>query len=85
MFSAQAAILVANAQAHERAQRLSDGLRGAVRDRDVVSLAKGVLMARHGIDEDAAFGMLLSRSVQEATSLRETARAVAGSAVRRRR
>jgi GAF domain-containing protein len=85
LFSAQAAILVANVQSFERAQRLTEALRQAVHDRDVVSVAKGVLMARHGIDQDAAFGMLLARSSQDAAPLREVARTVAGSAVRRRR
>lgn len=85
LFSAQAAVLVANVQSYERAQRMTEGLRQAVLDRDVVSVAKGVLMARHGIDEGAAFGMLLARSAQEVAPLREVARTVAGSAVRRRR
>jgi GAF domain-containing protein len=85
LFSAQAAVLVANVQAYERAQRLTDGLRQTVRDRDVVSVAKGVLMARHGVDEDAAFGMLLARASQDAAPLREIAHSVAASAVRRRR
>jgi GAF domain-containing protein len=85
LFSAQAAVLVANVQDHERAQRLTDGLRQTVRDRDAVSVAKGVLMARHGVDEDAAFGMLLSRATQDDAPLRDVARRVAASAVRRRR
>jgi GAF domain-containing protein len=85
LFSAQAAILVANVQSYERAQRLTDGLRQAVRARDVVSMAKGVLMARHGIDEEAAFGMLLAHATQDAVPLRDSARAVVDSAVRRRR
>lgn len=85
LFSAQAAILVANVQAHERAQQLSEGLRQTVRDRDAISVAKGVLIARHGIDEDTAFGMLLARAAQDAVPLREAARIVVGSAVHRRR
>jgi GAF domain-containing protein len=85
LFSAQASVLVANVQSYERAQRLSEDLRQTVRDRDVVSVAKGVLMARHGVDEDAAMGMLLSRSTSDTAPLREVARKVAASAVRRRR
>ena len=85
LFSAQASVLVANVQSYERAQRLSEDLRQTVRDRDVVSVAKGVLMARHGLDEDAAMGMLLSRATQDTAPLREVARSVAASAVRRRR
>lgn len=85
MFSAQAAILVANVQAYDRAQRLSEGLRQTVRDRDAVSVAKGVLMARHGVDESTALGMLLARATQDDIPLRETARTVSAAAVRRRR
>jgi GAF domain-containing protein len=85
MFAAQAAILVANVQSFERAERLSEELRQTVRSRDVTSIAKGVLMARHGVDEDTAFGMLLARAAQDAQPLREAARAIADSAVRRRR
>ena len=83
--SAQAAILVANVQTRERARRLSEELRAAVRSRDLVSTAKGVLMARHGIPEDVAFTMLVSRSGEEGGTLAEVARAVVDSAVRRRR
>src|SRR3954452_14772669 len=66
LFSAQAAVLVANVQSYERAQRMTERLRQPVRDRDAVSVAKGVLMARHGVDEEAAFGMLLARGAQDA-------------------
>ncbi|WP_158550692.1 GAF and ANTAR domain-containing protein [Geodermatophilus sp. TF02-6] len=83
--SAQAAILVANVQTRDRARRLSEGLRQAVATRDVVSTAKGVLMARHGVPEDVAFTMLLARSGEKAGTLPEVARAVVDSAVRRRR
>ncbi|MFW3172796.1 GAF domain-containing protein [Geodermatophilus sp. CPCC 206100] len=85
MFSAQAAILVANVQTHDRAHRLSVGLREAIATRDLVSMAKGVLMARHGVTEDVAFGMLLSHSGEQAGTTPDVARAVVDSAVRRRR
>jgi GAF domain-containing protein len=85
LFAAQAAIAVANVQTRERAERLSDGLRQAVRGRDVVNTATGVLMARHGVDQETAFGMLLGQSRQDAQALQEAARSVVGSTVRRRR
>ncbi|MGY1689806.1 GAF domain-containing protein [Geodermatophilus sp. SYSU D01105] len=85
MFAAQAAILVANVQTHERARRLSDGLRSAIGTRDLVSTAKGVLMARHGVSDDVAFGMLVARSGEDGGTLPEVARAVVDSAFRRRR
>ncbi|WP_448623593.1 GAF domain-containing protein [Geodermatophilus sp. URMC 64] len=85
LFSAQAAILVANVQSYERAQRFTAELRQAFRARDVVSIAKGVLMARHGVDEDGAVAMLLARATHDVVLLRDAARAVVDSAVRRRR
>jgi GAF domain-containing protein len=85
LFAAQAALLVANLQTAERAKRLSDGMRQAVSDRDVVSVAKGVLMGRNSIDEKTALRMLISRSQEEGTGVVEAARAVVDSAVRRRR
>jgi GAF domain-containing protein len=85
MFAAQAAILVANMQSYENAHRLSDGLRTAIRSRDVVSMAKGVLMGREVVDEDTAFGLLVARADQSGTTLSEAARAVVDSAVRLRR
>jgi GAF domain-containing protein len=85
LFSAQAALLVANVRTYDRAKRLSQGMREAVTARDIIGTAKGVLMGRHAIDEDAALRMLLARSQQEGAALAEAARAVVDSAARRRR
>lgn len=85
LFSAQAAVLVANVQHHERAQRLSVSMREAFRGRDLVCTAKGVLMGRHAVDEATAFGMLLARGQQDGTTVAQAARAIVDSAVRRRR
>ena len=85
LFAAQAAIFVANVQSSEQATRLSAGMRDAFRDRDVVSVAKGVLMGRHAIDEGAAWKQLLARSQQAGAPVARTAQAVVDSAVNRRR
>jgi GAF domain-containing protein len=85
LFAAQAAMLVAHVQRYEQSERLSGELREAIHSRDRVSLAKGILMGRHGIDEDAALGMLLARCEQDGSALPETASAVVESALRRRR
>jgi GAF domain-containing protein len=85
LFSAQAAILVANVQSYERARRLSDELRMTVRSRDVVSMAKGVLMGRDGVAESTAFAMLRDRAEEDGVSLHDAARAVLDSGARRRR
>ena len=58
LFAAQAAILLANMQSHENATRLSDQLKSTVRGRDVIGMAKGVLMATRGVDETGAFAIL---------------------------
>jgi GAF domain-containing protein len=85
LFSAQAAMLVAHVQRHEQSKRLSDGLRDAIRSRDAVNMAKGILMGRHAIDEDTAFGMLLARCEQDGSTAVDAASAIVDSAVRRRR
>ncbi|MGY1832966.1 GAF and ANTAR domain-containing protein [Geodermatophilus sp. SYSU D01180] len=83
--AAQAALLVTHVTAREQARRASEDLRLAVATRDVVSTAKGVLMARHGVGEETALAMLLSRSGGDAGTLRQAARAIVDSAVRRLR
>jgi len=85
LFSAQAAVLVANVRAYDRAKRLSDGMRQAVRDRDTISVAKGVLMGRDRVDGDTALRLLLSRSERDGTTVAEAARSVLEAVVRRRR
>jgi len=85
LFAAQAAILVGNVQPKDRGKRLSQDMRNAFRGRDVVNMAKGVLMGRNGVDEDAALAMLLARSEQEGITVAEAAQALVASSVRRRR
>jgi GAF domain-containing protein len=60
MFGAQAAVLVANQQTHAQASRLSDGLKETLRRRDVIAMARGLLMGREGVDEEGAFRLLVS-------------------------
>jgi AmiR/NasT family two-component response regulator len=76
---------VANVQSYHRAKRLSEGMREAIHDRDAVNMAKGVLMARSNLDEEAAIGILLQRARQDGTTIGQAAQAVVESAVRRGR
>jgi GAF domain-containing protein len=85
LFAAQSAIFVANLQTRERAQRCSDAMRQAIRGRDSINMAKGLLMGRNAVDEDTAFRALLARAEQEGTSVTRTAQALVESAVRRGR
>ncbi|MCW2684473.1 MAG: hypothetical protein JWP33_2386 [Blastococcus sp.] len=85
LFAAQSAIFVANLRTRERAERLSEGMREAIRGRDAISMAKGLLMGRNALDEEAAFRALLARAEQEGTSVARTAQVLVDSAVRRGR
>jgi GAF domain-containing protein len=59
-FADRAAVLVANARAYERAGRFSAQFKDTLRDRDLITMAKGFLMGRDGLGEDAAFDRLLA-------------------------
>jgi GAF domain-containing protein len=83
MFAAQAAILLANVQSMDSARRLSDGLKDALRSRDVIATAKGIVMAREGIAEELALAVLVASAQREHKTLRDTAHALAKSTVRR--
>jgi GAF domain-containing protein len=85
LFSAQAAVLVANVQAHDRAERLSLGMWAAVHDRDLVQVAKGVLMGRGDLDEESALAVLLRRAEQDGRTVAEVALTVVDPTGRRRR
>lgn len=85
MFAAQAAVLVANVQSMETAQRLGENLRSALRSRDLIGMGKGVLIERDGIDEVKAFAVLVGRSQRENKTLRDVAAELIQSARRRRR
>jgi GAF domain-containing protein len=85
LFAAQSAIFVAHLRTQERAERLSDAMRNAIRGRDAISMAKGLLMGRDAVDEETAFRSLLARAHQDGTSLARAAQAVVQSAVRRGR
>jgi GAF domain-containing protein len=74
LFAEQAAILLANVQSYENARRLSAGLQEALRTRDVIGQAKGILMAQEGIDEAEAFAVLVRASQRSHQKLREVAR-----------
>jgi transcriptional regulator with GAF, ATPase, and Fis domain len=62
VFAAHAALALAGAQLHEHDLADVDGLRQALEARDAIGQAKGILMATHHIDNDAAFGLLRTTS-----------------------
>jgi GAF domain-containing protein len=80
LFAEQAAVLLANVRSHEDARLLSEGLKEALRTRDVIGQAKGMLMVRDGMGEDDAFAVLVRLSQQTNTKLRDVARKLVESA-----
>ncbi|HVW43683.1 MAG TPA: GAF and ANTAR domain-containing protein [Amycolatopsis sp.] len=58
VLAGHAGIAVAATQAVSRAELEAAHLREALRSRDVIGQAKGILMQRQGITEDEAFGLL---------------------------
>jgi GAF domain-containing protein len=85
MFAAQAAVLLANVRSYEDAKRVSDELKDSLRARDLINMAKGVLMAREAVDEEAAFMLLTGMAREQGEQLSHVAGAVTRSNVRRRR
>jgi len=66
LFASHAAVALVCAQ-HEA--QLND----AIKSRDVIGMAKGILMHRHGVDCHRAFGMLAESSQQTNIKLRDVA------------
>jgi transcriptional regulator with GAF, ATPase, and Fis domain len=83
--AAPAAALVANMKSHQDARRLSDGLKDALRGRELISIAKGMLMSDRGVDEAGAFTLLVSIADRERKTTVEVARDIVMSAAQRRR
>ncbi|MGW3961377.1 GAF domain-containing protein [Amycolatopsis sp. NPDC005003] len=81
-FADRAAVLVANARAYDRAGRFSERFKDTLHDRDRIAMAKGFLMGRDGLGEDAAFDHLLSLARAHGTSPAEAAAQLVGPAPR---
>ena len=84
-FAAQAAIVLANAQAYWDAYSLSERLGEAMESRATIEQAKGMLMSAQGCDEQEAFDLLVKASQRENVKLRDVARRIVEDAIRRRR
>lgn len=72
-FAAQAAVVLANAQAYWDARELSDNLTAALASRATIDQAKGILMAQSNVSADEAFDMLRMASQRENRKLRDIA------------
>jgi GAF domain-containing protein len=73
MFAGQAAVLLANTRPLENSRRLSAGLTEAMRSRDQINIAKGIVMAREGVDEETALSILVGEAQRDHKQVREVA------------
>jgi GAF domain-containing protein len=78
----QAAVLVANARAYERATRLIDQMQAAMHSRAEIEQAKGILMAESHISPDQAFEVLRRASQRRNVKLRDIANEIVAKASR---
>jgi GAF domain-containing protein len=85
MVAAHSAVLLNHVRSYEDARRVSATLRTSLRTRDLVNMAKGVLMAREGVDERTAFLLLSKTAEQENRTLRQVADSVTNATKRRLR
>jgi GAF domain-containing protein len=64
-FAEQGAILLSNVSSLDKAERLSESLQEALRARNLIALACGILMERHGLTEGQAFLRLVEDARRE--------------------
>jgi GAF domain-containing protein len=73
LLTARASIAIENTKVYGASQRLIEQLNDAIKTREIIGEAKGILMAREGVSEDEAFQMLVTASQNTNTKLREVA------------
>jgi GAF domain-containing protein len=78
-FATQAAIFVGNVQAVQAAEHMSGTLQDTLRFRDVLAMARGVLMARRGIGVEDANRLLITESYRSRRLIREVAEQIVAS------
>ncbi|AYA25343.1 ANTAR domain-containing protein [Rhodococcus rhodochrous J3] len=78
-FADQAAILLANMHTLSEAEALEERLLQALRDRDLIATAKGIVMLRENLDADRAVQRLLELSAQRRIAVREVAAEIVAS------
>lgn len=84
LFADQAAVAISNAQVYSSALRLTEQLREAVKSREIIGEATGILIEREGVSPEGAFEMLKKASQQSNVKLREIAERVVSEAVKKK-
>ncbi len=83
LFAGHASVAISNARLYASAVRLAEQLKEAIKTREVIGEAKGILMAREGVNEDEAFEMLKKVSQNKNLKLRDIAQKVVAEALRK--
>jgi GAF domain-containing protein len=81
LLASRASIAIENARIYGAAKQLIEQLNEAIKTREVIGEAKGILMAREAISEDEAFQMLATISQNSHIKLREVAQRMVDDAV----
>jgi anti-anti-sigma regulatory factor len=76
IFADKASVILRDAHIDVSDRQMALRFQEALRSREVVSLAKGIIMERSGTDEEGAFNSLLRLSRHEGTTLRARAEAI---------
>jgi GAF domain-containing protein len=84
VFADQASIALANAQVYWDARELNDNLTEAIKTRETIGQAVGILMAAGGRSPEAAFQILASASQRENRKVRDIASEIVTRTVERR-
>ncbi|WNG92863.1 GAF and ANTAR domain-containing protein [Mycobacterium sp. ITM-2016-00318] len=78
-FAAQAAIFVANVQTVRAAEHLSDRLKETLRARELIAMARGIVMERRKVGPDQAFRELAAESYRSRRLLHDVAASIVAS------
>ena len=73
-FAASAAALLGHVQTTETPKRIQAELAAALRSRDLIGMARGILMSRYRLSEEEAFLRLISTARDSGTSMAAVAR-----------
>ena len=75
-FAEKASVILCDAHIDVSDRQMAIRFQEALRSREVLSLAKGIIMERQGINEEVAFNSLVRHSLREGTTLRSRAEAI---------
>ncbi|WP_138415307.1 GAF and ANTAR domain-containing protein [Sinomonas gamaensis] len=76
MLARPAAVMLANVQARDAAERASQRMSQAIADRDAIRMATGIMMEREHLDPDEALSRIMSLSRLEQRALRDIAQEI---------